>query len=201
MKLPQLHILYAYPLDRDRRELFAKKELGEYPSQEEVIQTVNEWRGIWNEVNENDRIMERFTQLTGVNLSRDLELFVFGGGLKAMSMPLMMPINMQGGKRMERDRFIETVIHEIAHKFASGSNPELKKYWDKIYEDYKEEAIYTKNHIIVYALLLIVLKEVLGEEKMEELIIPSHPEYQRALDIARERGPESVIADLKEFTK
>ena len=31
MKIPKLYFKYAYPLDNERRQLFANKNLGEYP--------------------------------------------------------------------------------------------------------------------------------------------------------------------------
>jgi hypothetical protein len=58
MNIPKLHLKYAYPLDRERRKLFADKNLGDYPSVEEVKNTVSEWKKIWSEINNDDKVFK-----------------------------------------------------------------------------------------------------------------------------------------------
>ena len=58
MNIPKLHFKYAYPLDREGRQLFADKNLGTYPSIEEVENKVKECRRIWDDLNREDKVFK-----------------------------------------------------------------------------------------------------------------------------------------------
>lgn len=201
MNIPKLHLKYAYPLDRERRQLFADKNFGNYPSVEEVKNKVSEWKKIWNEINKDDKVFKLLIKTIGVNLQRDLEMHIFGAGLNAMSNPLIMPIVSRGGKNLTDDQFIETVIHEVVHRFVSNSenNTNIEKYWETIREEYKNETILTQNHIIVYTVLEIILSELFGTERLKDFINPKHPEYQRAIAIVAEKGVENLVKHFRDI--
>jgi len=202
MNIPKLHLKYADPLDRERRKLFADKNLGDYPSVEEVKNTVSEWKKIWSEVNNDDRVFKLLIKTIGVSLPRDLEMYIFGAGLSAMSNPLIMPIVGRRGKRFTDNKFIEIVIHEVIHRFIGDpeNNTNIKNYWKMVREEYKHETILTQNHILLYAVLEVVLSELFGKEKLKDFINsdnPKHPEYQRAVAIVAKKGAENLIKQFR----
>ncbi|MCL5733798.1 MAG: hypothetical protein M1334_04070 [Patescibacteria group bacterium] len=201
MNIPKLHLIYSYPLDRERRELFARKNLGGYPSIEEVKNTISEWRKIWSEINNNDKVFKLLIKTIGVNIPRDLEMYIFGAGLDAMSKPLIMPIVGIDGKKFSDNEFIETAIHEVIHRFVGDveNNANIRKYWQTIREEYKDEAILTKHHIIVYAVLEIVLSELFGKQKLKDFINPKPLEYQRAVAIVDEKGAEILVKQFRDI--
>jgi hypothetical protein len=204
MNIPKLHLKYAYPLDGERRKLFADKNFGEYPSIEEVRNRVGELKKIWSEINNGDKVFKLLIKVIGVTIPRDLEMHIFGAGLNAMSNPLIMPIIGRGGKKFTDNEFIEIVIHEVIHRFIGDSenNANIEKYWKTIREEYKNETIRTQNHILVYAVLEIVLSELFGKEKLKDFINsdnPKHPEYQRAVAIVVEKGAENLIKQFRDI--
>ncbi len=203
MNIPRLHLKYAFPLDSDRRQLFANKNFGYYPSIEEVENKINEWKKVWSETNKEDRVFKLLIKTIGVNLPRDLEMYIFGAGLSAMSNPLIMPIINRGrdGKKFSDNEFIETAIHEIIHRFVGDSenNANIEKYWEIIRKEYNNENTLTRNHIIVYAILKIVLSELFGKEKLKNFTNPRHPEYQRAVAIVAEKGAEKLVKQFRDI--
>ena len=100
MTTPKLHLKYAYPLDVGRRRLWSDRNYGYYPSIEEVENKIDEWKKIWSEINKDDKVFKLIIKITGVNIPRDLELYVFGTGLHPMSEPLIMPITENGKKSL-----------------------------------------------------------------------------------------------------
>ncbi len=203
MKIPKLFITYAYPLDNGRRKLFTQKNLDYYPTQEEVLEKINEWKKIWEEINTGDRVFAALTEITGVNFPHDLELYVYGAGLGHMSSPLMMQIIDKDGKVLDDNHFKEVVIHEIIHRFVHNfeNNPGITDYWNKIREKYSNESTLTQNHIIVYAVLKVALIKLFGEEKIGEFMHPEHPDYVRAVAIVNEKGAETLVTQFKGFLK
>jgi len=202
MTIPKLHLKYAYPLDGERRKLFADKNFGDYPSIEEVRNKVGEWKKLWSDINKDDKIFKLLIKTIGVTLPRDLEMYIFGTGLNAMSSPLIMPIIGRNGKKFTADEFIEIVIHEIIHRFVGDleNNGNIEKYWKTIREEYKDETILTQNHIIVYAVLEIVLSELFGKDKLKDFINsenPKHPEYQRAVATVAKKGARNLVKQFR----
>lgn len=202
MNIPKLYIQYAYPLDMDRRYLLEEKNL-QYPSYEEIVARIAELKKLWEDVNAGDRVFRLLIELTGVTVPRDLEMYIIGGGLRPMSHPLLMPITGGDGKRYSDDECLETIIHEIIHRFVgqSESNEGIAAYWQVIREEYTDETRTTQNHIIVYALLEKILAEVVGRDSLEGFMKPPHPEYQKAAQIAKQKGEVHVIQQFRNFIK
>lgn len=201
MSVPKIMFRYAYPLDEDRRSLFKNKNFGNYPEMQVVRDKTVEWQKLWDEFNIDNKIVKRIIELTGITLSRDIEVYVIGDGLTAMSTPFILPIMTQGSPRTN-DGFIEVVVHELTHIFISSSdnNPRVKDYWQFLRETYKNEAVKTQNHIMIYAVVETILEEIFDKDKMRELIQVKNPEYQRAIDIVDEKSPELIIKEFKKLT-
>jgi len=200
MNIPKLHFKYAYPLDREGRQLFADKNLGTYPSIEEVENKVKECRRIWDDLNREDKVFKSLIEIIGVTLPRDLEMYIFGGGFGAMSSPLMRPILGKSGKVFTDDIFLEAAIHEVVHRFVDPeNNPGINNYWEAIRKEYANESELTQDHIIVYAVLVIVLEKVFGSERLKDFMHPKHPDYQRAVAIVKEKGAQNLIKQFRDY--
>ena len=201
MTIPKLHFKYAYPLDIDRRKLFSSKDFGVYPSIEKIRNRIDEWKKIWNKINKSDRVFKLLIKIIGVTLPQDLELCIFGAGLKAMSFPLMISIIGSHGKKRTDDEFVETLIHEVIHRFIGDfeNNKNIEKYWKKITKEYKNETILTQDHILVYAILETVLLKLFGKERLKDFINPWQPEYQRAVAIVAEKGAQNLIKQFRDI--
>lgn len=196
--MPRIIFTYATPFDQYQRTIFAEKNLGYYPTVEEIAKKIHEWETIWESLNKNGKIFSLFQTLTDIHTTRDFELYIFGRGMNAMSAPFMMPVMSRNGDMFTKDRFIETVTHELAHRVVSDprNNPGISAYWAFVDQQYASEKQSTKKHILVYALLEKILPELVGAEKYLDFLSPKKPEYQRSLAITRERGADEVI---KEF--
>ena len=201
VKIPKLYLKYAYPLDNERRQLFADKNLGDYPSFGIIKSKVDDWKKLWTVTNTDDRVIKLLIDLTGLTLPRDLEMYIFGNGIRPMSNPLMMPIINFEGKTYSDDEFIEIVIHEIIHRFVGDyeNNPGLKDYWNAIRKNYSQESVLTQNHIIVYALLNKVLSGLFGKERLKDFMNLKHPDYKRAVEMVLEKGAESLIKEFRSY--
>jgi hypothetical protein len=134
MGSPNIIFKYAYPLDRGRRALFRERNLGKYPSISTVKNRADYIRQAWSKTDADSAVVNQLTQLTGVQITRDLEMYIFGSGLNAMSKPLMMPITNSKGRQFTEDEIVEIIIHELCHRFAGDQEetPRLDKYWSMI---------------------------------------------------------------------
>lgn len=128
---------------------------------------------IWDEINKDDKVFKLLIETIGVNIPRDLEVYIIGTGLHTMSTPFIMPIVRRGEIKVTKDQFIETIIHEIIHRFIGcvvdvvgivENNRDVKKYWKIISKEYKDETVLTQNHVLVYAVLEIALLELFGKK-------------------------------------
>lgn len=190
MQIPKVKFIYAYPLDNSRRSLYTVRNLGYYPSFEEIKEKMSLWEKLWNDANENDKIILRLTELTKKTPERSLECFIFGGGINAMSTPFLMPI-MRRDKIRSDEMFIDTMIHEILHIFVAGSS----KYFEMIRNKYSEEAVSTHNHIIIYAFLEKIYLDMFNSKPVDYSATDLPVEYSRAIEIVREQGYENLIQE------
>lgn len=199
-KIPQVIFKYAYPLDRNRRELYKKKDFGDYPSPERVKKEVEIWRDLWGDINKDDLVIKQIIALTGVTYPRDIEAFIIGGGMGAMSTPLLLPVTSLEGE--SSDKRTELVIHEVLHRFVGDREavPRVGKYWQQVREKWSDESRLTQNHIIIYALLIQILADLLPDADVKDLIHKEADNYFRALEIAREVGPVAIIEEFRQLT-
>lgn len=179
------------------RKLFADKLEGEYPYMKEIYESIQKWQRIWNEINEDNKVIRRITEIIGITHPRDIEAFIIGGGLKVMSHPLILPVTSTRGVGSRKQ--IELILHEILHVIIGNSqeNKDLKKYWNEVGEKYPEESKTTQNHIIIYAVLTKLLAEIIPDTDIKDLISADWTDYHRALEIAREEGPDEVIVEFR----
>jgi hypothetical protein len=139
--------------------------------------------------------------VTGTTLPRDLEVYVFGQGIKAMSVPLLMPIANKNGKVTE-EGFLQTVIHEIVHRFSSSENNRgIAGYWEQMRNVYGNESQLTRNHIFVYAVLNVVGEKLFGPKWVAEINKVEHPDYARAVEIVQKEGAQTLIDTFRSFLK
>lgn len=199
MNVPRLIFRYAYPLDDSRRQLSPQIGITDYPSQDVVVAKCEEYRELWELYNKDNIILKKLTELLGIEYTHDIEIFVFGGGLRPMSLPFLLPVLGPGGIR-SAEATVAIIIHELIHVFVGQEDHDgLKEYWQTVRHEYQDESITTQNHLIVYAVLDIALTEIFGKEKVSDLIKTNNSEYQRAITIVLEKGAESIIADFQKF--
>ena len=194
METPKVKFIYAYPLDVNRRKLYSDKDLGYYPSIEEIKEKISHWEALWNKTNENDKIILKLTELTKKTPERSLECFVFGGGINPMSTPFLMPV-LNKDKIKSDEKFIDTMIHEILHIFVSGAD----KYFDMVRNKYSNELVLTQNHIIIYALLEKIYLDMFNSKPLDFDVNDLPEGYDRAVKIVKEKGFENLIKEYYEL--
>lgn len=202
MNISKIIFTYAYPLDQNRRKLFQDNNWPHYPNSEEVVKRTREYESIWLEVNSEDKVIKRIIELLSIDYPRDVEAFVFGSGMQPMSTPLLIPV-MHKEAVYSKEEFVTLMIHELVHIFTGGRNDHngLKNYWDTIREKYKQESILVQNHLIVYATLQIIVKELFGKEMTQKLIRAKDPDYTRSIDLTNELGREYIIQEFRELSR
>jgi hypothetical protein len=191
MNTPQLTFIYAYPLDGNQRRQFAG-EGKDYPSQSEIRETMNNWRQLWKETDEKYKIIEAAIELTQRTPDRNLECFVFGAGLNAMSTPFLMPTRNRKGNKWTDEYFIQTITHEMLHIFLTTNTDE---YWKMVRDKYNGEEPVCQNHIVLYAMLLEVYKKCFSIEPPDFSRHDMSSGYARAIEIVKEVGSESLIKE------
>ena len=142
--IPQIHILYAFPFDSIQREFFKSKET-DYPTVQEILKDVEYIGELWSQYNKNDVIIQSLIKIITINPGYDYEFYLYGKGrIGSISVPLMLCLYKQNGRKLNDVEILETLIHEIIHRFASSPRKELiyktKKYWEYIFEEYKDLA-------------------------------------------------------------
>jgi len=193
MNIPNLSFIYAYPLDRGQRNLFQEKGL-DYPSMEEVRSVLKEWEKLWQETESTKNIIAKLTEITGRTPERNLECFVYGTGLGAMSTPFLLPIRNKLGNKPTDDKFIDTVIHELIHIFITTNN---RQYWGFVEEKYKNEDATCRNHILLYALLYQVYQELFNQEPLDFSRDNLPVGYARAIELVKQIGYKEIISEYK----
>lgn len=190
-------LTYAYPMDQSRRELAQKRD-EPYPTMEEVRVKASEWKKLWNAHNENDRIIRTLTDLTGVTLPYPVEVSIIGGQWIAMSSPLIIPMWDKNNTPIDDPNFLQICVHELIHRFISPKEnfPGIRQYWNKLQATHASESQRTRNHILVYALLKLVVPQFLGEDAWQACKHIILPDYQRAFDIMEEYGAEACLCDF-----
>lgn len=188
----EVKFIYAYPFDVGRRKLAEERNI-KYPTFEEIINVKRHWAEIWIQFEKDNKILELIQTLTKRTPDRSLECFIVGGLINPMSTPFIMPILGRDGIRSDEE-FIDTMIHEILHIFVSGE----KSYFSFIDNKYSEESKSTKNHIIIYAFLEKVYKQLFDSQPLDYFRGDMPDGYAKAIEIVKKEGFESVINEYYE---
>jgi len=189
MNVPKLSFIYAYPLDRGRREFFASKGIN-YPSMEVIKATLHQWEDLWTETNDRENIIFHLSEITGRIPERNLECFVFGAGLQAMSTPFLLPIWNKSGELWSNEKFIDIVIHELLHIFLVTNNDRYKEH---LVQKFTDEEPLTQNHVFLYAMLYELYQVIFKKEPIDFGRDNLPPGYARAVELVREIGYKELI--------
>lgn len=190
----EIRFLYANPLDIVRRELAVSRNIA-YPSVEEVRTQIQEWKRVWDEVNRDEQILTRLSELTKAVLSYPLEANCIGGMFDTTSVPFIL-VTHKNGAPISKEEFIHTCIHEVAHRFI-GQNEGTQSYLTLMTEAYPLEPAVTRGHILIYALLSGIVPAFCGAAAWEDCLKVPNPDYQRALALMQERGAEKCIEEFQ----
>lgn len=151
---------------------------------------------LWQEHESSKQIIAKLTKVTSKVPERNLECFVYGSGLGTMSTPFLLSIWNKEGKIHSDEKFIDLLIHELLHIFITTDN---RAYWGFVQEKYAEEEALCRNHIVLYAMLFKVYKELFNQEPIDFGREDLPPGYARAIQIVKEIGHEELIAEYKSF--
>ncbi len=202
-KLPIVYIHYSRLLDGQYRELFKSKN-EQYPEMNIVSEDVDRIRNLFEEKNKGNNIIKMIGEVLGVFPAHDFEVSMFYRGLMPQSSPLLLPIHFRKEKSSDL-HLIKILTHELVHRFTASPYKEdysTKDYWRYVRDTYKNEPMYTQNHIIVYAVLEKVLPNIIGQEKTNWFLDNNlDPDYKRAIDIVREKGPDVLIKEFRDYVK
>lgn len=195
MNTPKLQFVHAYPLDRGQRKLFEENGLA-YPSMDEVKSTLTKLEQLWQEYELNKNIIAKLVEVTSKVPERNLECFVYGSGLGTMSTPFLLSIWNKEGKLHSDEKLIDLIIHELLHIFITTNN---KAYWGFVEEKYAEEEALCRNHILLYAMLFKIYKDLFNQEPIDFSRNDLPSGYARSIEIVKEIGYEELIAEYKSF--
>lgn len=195
-----VHLIYAYPLDRDRRALAEAKNQA-YPSIEEVKAIAQHWRELWDEVNERERITLYLSSLTQTTLPYPIEAFIIGGLMNAMSTPLLLPVQGRDQRIRTDESFLDMLVHELTHRYASRflGYPGIEAYYATLREKFPHESQKTTDHLITYALLEKIVPDLLGSSVWQHTQIHYSNDYQRAMELVRTLGADACIQEFRSF--
>ncbi len=194
MSALELSFIYAYPLDGRLRSECQEKGFDNYPTIEEVQETVTEWQCFWTECDDKYGIIQTVSNLAKRTPQRSLECFVFGAGLNAMSTPFIMPIKRNDGTTISKEMFIQTVIHELLHIFTTTNT---QNYWKLVAEKFAVEDRKCQNHIIVYAMLYEIYQNLFDKEPIDFSRNNLPPAYARAVSLVREIGYKELVQEYQ----
>jgi hypothetical protein len=193
MNITQLKFVYAYPLDGNQRREF-EAATKEYPSQSEIKEIIVHWRELWSETDKTLKIIDTITKLTKRTPERNLECFVYGAGLNAMSTPFLMPTRNRKGNKWTDEYLVQTIIHEMLHIFLTSDND---KYWEMVRSKYAKEELVCQNHIILYAMLCEVYKICFKYDPPDFSRDNLPSGYARAIEVVKEEGSDVLVAEYQ----
>lgn len=193
MNLPKLSFIYADPLDAQLRRSF--EDRGQiYPRRDEIKEVLQRWRTIWQEQNEQNKILEKLSEVTQRVPERNVECFIFGRGLTPISTPFMIPIWNREQKQWSNEKFIDLMIHELLHIFLVTDN---EAYWKSVQEKYTHEEPVTQNHILLYAMLNQIYQDIWQKDPIDFGRDNLPPGYARAIELVKEFGYKELISEYR----
>lgn len=202
MKYPKVNFIYASPLDDNRRKLY-KIHNDKYPESSEVKKEVAEVKKLWDSINIDDRIMRAISDTLSISSSQDFDFYLFGAGLTGMSAPLMMPLFVEDMK-INRLQIIDTIVHELIHKYISSSTTNTDNYWKLIDTKYPDKPRSTKSHLIIFATLEKVLPLIMSKDEInvcfDRFIGIEKAGYKISIEIVRKESADKIIQEFKDYT-
>lgn len=191
-----LNFIYAYPLDNELRRSF--EERGQvYPGRDEIKDVMKRWKEVWQKENGQHNLLAKLSEATKRVPERNLECFIFGRGLTPKSTPFMVPVWNRNQEQWSDEKFIDLMVHELLHIYLVTNNDE---YWKFVRKKYSDELPVTQNHILLYAMLYQLYKDIWQTEPMDFSRDNLPPGYARAIEMVKRIGYKELISEYEQFT-
>lgn len=187
MKIPKFHFHYANLL-----EPYAHFPV---PPKEELKEKINAQISYWRE--HGDVIVAALCELLGLEF-KNTELDVHFAFLdRSTSIPLII------NARHSPEVFSDILTHELIHRLIVD-NSDRWLPTKSLNEKYKDEEMFTRIHIPVFAILEYIFREVWQDEKRLERDkhrAQLNPQETRAYGIVEKTGYKDIIAMLDRKTR
>lgn len=113
-----------------------------------------------------------------------------------MSTPFLIPLLDRDGKERSDEKIIDLVIHELLHIFLVTDN---RRYWETVREKYSTEEMVCVNHIVLYAMMFVLYKEVFQKQPIDFCRENLPIGYARAIEIVNQTGADLIIKEYRQY--
>ncbi len=201
-EVPEVSFHYSAAVDQFLCPSLAKSKI--LPSWDnELAERAREFDRVWNMVGPN--LLQAASQIVGKPFSKahfNIPIFLCPA-LPGWGFPIAVPVNMflhsaSGEGALDIKEFPDVVFHEILHLYtirALGWN-----FRTPLLSRFKDEAVYTKLHLHLYALQKAVYTHIKQPEKWKYIIESAKsfpPAYARAFELVELEGMQPFIDELR----
>ncbi len=164
------------------------------PNKDEILKRVHDYKNAWRENEE--KVLNALSSILELNfINPIIDIHIVSGNPRQIGDPIIIKSG------FTPDEFVVTLTHELIHYICSINNvEELDEYLEK---PNANETSLTRRHIIVFAALTYLNKEILKDESgltLARTASEKHrtSEYTRAWDIVNSLGYKKILALFRE---
>ena len=192
---PKLEFRYSRVYDdRFRKNFESKNE--KYPSIKKIIAYKRGIEKIWKK--EGNKILLEISKVSGLKWKEEkIICYVIGKG-RSFSDPLTIRIY------SKLNEFVDTLIHELIHQIQTQNYDnkkfnKIKKWFDYIDIEYKNESRLTKNHILLDDILSEIIENLYSNKRLSKIIKndSKFPDYKRAWKIVKDENAQNIMKKFK----
>jgi hypothetical protein len=200
IKNPDIRIQYARLLDPFFKSLFTYQYkattangVDSYPSAEEVLKKVEEFKKSWQEMSSALTFVQ---QVLGLNFYQTLiDVYVVGHTQHPISSPVVI------SSTKTESVFVDSLTHELLHRLISDNKQKIRAR-EILAKLFPKETMLCRNHIVLHAVLEKVYLEFLHQpERLSDNRArdESAVDYRRAWKIVQKQGSDAVISRFRQL--
>ena len=134
----------------------------------------------------NQNIIEKIlNEIANLSFKKE-ELFCNLNSVSSMSNPFSI--------KFEKISFMkDNLIHELIHIILTQNNIAETKGWKQIQQDFKNETVTTRNHILIHALHYLFLMKFNPSRKKYIMNYSQNIDYIRSWNIVNKIGAQNIV--------
>jgi hypothetical protein len=203
--IPKVSFEWSWIYQTEIGNLNVKEEYDHGKDETYVLDFIEKVEEQWKPLE--SKVFIYMSDLTGLDWKKGrMDCFVLKiGAFTPISHPLTIPIKFQAQDgevfALSVERYVDMLVHELIHNLFIQNEKKLAKYFEYLFDHYKEEPFNTILHLPVHAIHEKIFYELFNKGRLEaeKEACKDYSDYNRSWEVVSKEGADSILKKMKEF--
>ncbi|MBI4116987.1 hypothetical protein HY449_04565 [Candidatus Pacearchaeota archaeon] len=206
MKIPRIEFIWSWIYQQEVHSANVKTETYDFEIYDRYVSNfIKEIKLEWNK--NGNKILSYMEEITNLKWKEEkINCYVIKiSTFPPFSIPLTIPIQFETPDKktytLSTERYLDMLIHELIHNLFVQNEKETDKYFEHVFDKYRDEPFNTVLHILLHTIHKKIFLKFFGIKRLNDEIEKSsyYPDYKRSWEIVNKKGEDSIIKEFRDY--